>query len=155
MAIEIERKFLVLNDSWKASAKPGISIKQGYLAGSENASVRIRIQDAAANINIKSATLGIRRDEFEYAIPLDEANYILQQLCQKPVIEKIRYLVMVEQHEWEIDVFEGENQGLVVAEVELTSEDEEFYKPDWLGPDVSDDPRYYNTCLVSHPYKDW
>jgi len=155
MAVEIERKFLVLNNSWKLAANPCLSIKQGYLIGSKNASVRVRIQGSAANINIKSATLGVRRDEFEYSIPADDAKYMIEHLCQKPIIEKIRYSVTIDSHEWEIDVFEGDNSGLVVAEIELASEEEKFKKPDWLGDEVSHDPRYYNTCLVTHPYKDW
>lgn len=155
MAVEIERKYRVLNDAWKLNADSGMEMQQGYLLGSERASVRVRLHGESANINIKSATLGIRRDEFEYSIPLDDAVYMLTNLCQKPIIKKKRYHVEVENHRWEVDVFEGDNHGLVVAEIELTREDEVFIIPEWIGEEVSHDHRYYNTCLVTHPYKDW
>lgn len=155
MGIEIERKFLVRNDSWRAQASAGIPIKQGYLAGGKEASVRVRLQGEQANLNIKSATLGVRRQEFEYAIPVKEAEIILTTLCQRPIIEKTRYLVSFGNKTWEVDVFEGDNVGLIVAELELHDEAEEFERPPWLGEEVSDDPRYYNTCLCQYPYKDW
>ncbi len=155
MAIEIERKFLLRDDSWQDSADDGIEIRQGYLAGSEKSSVRVRIAGDKANVNIKSATLGITRQEYEYPIPLAEANEMLDALCEGPLIEKTRYHVFHAKHCWEIDVFSGDNQGMVVAEVELGSVGEDFERPDWLGKEVSDDTRYYNVCLVKHPYKDW
>jgi adenylate cyclase len=155
MAIEIERKFLLRDDSWQVAADDGVLIRQGYLAGSEKSSIRVRIAGDKANINIKSATLGITRQEYEYPIPLAEANEMLDTLCEGPLIEKIRYHVFHAKHRWEIDVFSGDNQGMVVAEVELESVGEDFERPDWLGEEVSDDTRYYNVCLVKHPYKDW
>lgn len=155
MGIEIERKFLISNDSWREAAGVGIPIKQGYLVGGKEASVRVRLQGDKANLNIKSATLGVRRQEFEYPIPVEEAEIILTTLCQRPIIEKTRYLVVYANKQWEIDVFEGDNAGLVVAELELHDETEQFEHPPWLGEEVSDDPRYYNTCLSQHPYKDW
>ena len=155
MGIEIERKFLVTNDSWREAASVAIPIKQGYLAGSKQASVRVRLQGDTANLNIKSATLGVRRQEFEYAIPLEEAETILTTLCQRPIIEKTRYMVSYANKQWEVDVFEGDNAGLIVAELELHDEAEQFERPPWVGEEVSDDPRYYNTCLSQHPYKDW
>lgn len=155
MATEIERKFLLANDSWRAAADNGTRFRQGYLIGAEKASVRIRIEGEQANINIKSATLGVRRQEYEYDIPLAEAEEMLDTLCEQPQIEKTRYLVALGNHTWEIDVFSGQNEGLVVAEVELASEDEAFELPDWAGAEVSDDPRYYNVCLVKHPYSEW
>lgn len=155
MATEIERKFLVLNEAWKAHADEGTRFRQGYLVGAKVASVRVRIEGARANLNIKSATLGIRRQEFEYAIPLEDAQELLDTLCERPLIEKTRYHVEDRGRVWEIDVFEGDNAGLVVAEIELASEDEVFERPDWLGEEVSHDPRYYNVCLVKHPYKEW
>lgn len=155
MAIEIERKFLLRDDSWHDSADEGVLIRQGYLAGSEKSSIRIRVADDKANINIKSATLDITRQEYEYPIPLAEANEMLDTLCEGPLIEKTRYHVHHEKHLWEIDVFSGDNRGLIVAEVELGSADEDFERPNWLGEEVSDDARYYNVCLVKHPYKDW
>ena len=155
MGIEIERKFLVTNDSWRQTASAGIPIKQGYLVGGKEASVRVRLQGDKANLNIKSATLGVRRQEFEYAIPMTEAEINLTTLCQRPIIEKTRFLVSYANKQWEIDVFEGDNAGLIVAELELHDETEQYERPPWLGEEVSNDPRYYNTCLCQHPYKDW
>ena len=155
MGIEIERKFLVTNDHWREAASAALPIKQGYLVGGKEASVRVRLQGDKANLNIKSATLGVRRQEFEYAIPLEEAELILTTLCQRPIIEKTRYLVSYANKQWEVDVFEGDNAGLIVAELELQDETEQFDPPPWLGEEVSDDPRYYNSCLSQHPYKDW
>ena len=155
MGIEIERKFLVINDSWLKAASVALPIKQGYLVGGRAASVRVRLQGDTANLNIKSATLGVRRQEFEYAIPLEDAEILLTTLCQRPIIEKTRYLVSYANKQWEIDVFDGDNAGLVVAELELHDEAERFDPPPWLGKEVSDDPRYYNSCLSQHPFKDW
>lgn len=155
MSTEIERKFLVVNDNWRDSAVSGTRFRQGYLVGAQKASVRVRIEGDRANINIKSATLGIRRQEYEYAIPLDEAEEMLDTLCEQPQIEKTRYLVPHEGHTWEVDVFAGENKGLVVAEIELQSEEEHFSRPPWAGEEVSGDTRYYNVCLVTHPYSEW
>ena len=155
MAIEIERKFLVSNDSWREAAGPGMPIKQGYLVGGKDASVRVRLQGDTANLNIKSATLGVRRQEFEYPIPLADAKVLLNTLCHRPIIEKMRYLVPYANKQWEIDVFEGDNAGLIVAELELQDESEQYEAPPWLGEEVSHDPRYYNTCLSQHPFKDW
>lgn len=155
MATEIERKFLVKDMSWQAMADNGTQYSQGYLVGSEHASVRVRIQGDKAYLNIKSATLGITRQEFEYEIPVTEAKEMLDTLCEKPLIDKKRYLVKNANHVWEIDVFSGDNEGLVVAEIELKEKTETFEKPAWLGEEVSDDSRYYNVCLVKHPYKDW
>lgn len=155
MATEIERKFLVADDRWREHAEEGTAFRQGYLVGSEHASVRVRIEGKRANLNIKSATLGVRRQEYEYPIPLEDAREMLDRLCEKPLIEKTRYHVAFGGYTWEVDVFEGDNRGLVVAEVELSSEDEQPPLPPWAGEEVSDDPRYYNVCLVKHPYKDW
>lgn len=155
MATEIERKFLVTGEAWRAAADSGTRFRQGYLIGAERASVRVRIEGGRANINIKSATLGVRRQEYEYPIPLSDAEEMLDTLCEQPQIEKTRYLVSHQGHRWEIDVFEGANAGLVVAEIELQAEEEAFALPDWAGQEVSDDPRYYNVCLVNHPYSEW
>ncbi len=155
MATEIERKFLVNSDRWREQADAGQHLAQGYLIGAREASVRVRIEGEQANLNIKSATLGIYRQEYEYAIPLADAREMLDTLCEKPAIEKTRYHVEHAGHTWEVDVFEGENAGLVVAEIELASESEPFEQPDWLGEEVSADPRYYNVSLVKHPYKAW
>ena len=155
MGLEIERKFLLRNDAWRDHADGGTPYRQGYLVGSERASVRVRIEGEVARLNIKSATLGIRRQEYEYAIPIEEAEEMLETLCEQPQIEKTRYKVPYAGRIWEVDVFAGANTGLMVAEVELASEDEKLQLPDWAGEEVSDDPRYYNVCLVKHPYTAW
>ncbi len=155
MATEIERKFLLNDAGWKELADEGKHYSQGYLVGSKHASVRVRIQGERAFLNIKSATIDITRQEFEYEIPLEEATEMLETLCEKPLINKIRYHVKNANHVWEIDVFSGDNEGLIVAEVELKDKDEFIEKPDWLGEEVSDDIRYYNVSLVKHPFKDW
>jgi len=155
MATEIERKFRVLDDGWRRDAAPGVRMRQGYLSGGEQSSIRVRVQGDEAFLNIKSATLGVRRHEYEYAIPRDDAEEMLDLLCARPLIDKVRYEVTHAEHVWEVDVFEGDNAGLVVAEIELASEDELFDKPAWAGEEVSHDPRYYNVCLVNHPYKEW
>ena len=160
MAIEIERKFLVLNDSWRAAADAGVQLKQGYLsrvtgADAVRSSVRVRTEGIRAFLNIKSAALGIRRQEYEYALPLADAEEMLETLCISAVVEKTRYHVRVDAHVWEIDVFAGANAGLIVAEIELNDEDESFARPDWLGAEVSADPRYYNVCLAERPYCSW
>lgn len=155
MGIEIERKFLVIDDSWREGAEPGIVMQQGYLIAAKQASVRVRVEGKQARINIKSMTLGVRRQEFEYPIPLHDAQTLLKTLCARPLIEKVRYPVHYGGKIWEVDVFGGENTGLVVAELELQHEAESFEIPPWLGREVSDDSRYYNTSLVRHPYRDW
>jgi len=155
MAIEIERKFLLKSDAWRQEADQGCVYKQGYLVGSKQASVRVRIEGDQAFLNIKSATLGIYRQEYEYPIPVSDADELLATLCEQPLIEKTRYHVNYGNHEWEIDVFAGENDGLIVAEVELEHEDSDFDKPTWLGDEVSEDPKYYNVSLVRHPFKKW
>jgi len=155
MGIEIERKFLLKDDSWRNEVDAGTDYHQAYLVGSKAASVRVRIEGDKAHLNIKSATLGITRQEYEYPIPMDDAKALLHDLCDQPAIEKTRYLLMHEGHEWEIDVFKGANAGLLVAEIELADENEKFARPAWLGEEVSGDPRYYNVCLVKTPYKNW
>lgn len=155
MAAEIERKFLVTSDAWRAHVQRQATFRQGYLANGERSSVRVRIDGSEARLNIKSATLGVWRREYEYVIPLKDGEEMLEQLCVKPLIEKTRYYVAYKGHVWEIDEFEGDNEGLVVAEIELSSEDEVVEKPDWVGEEVSADVRYYNVSLVAHPYKYW
>jgi adenylate cyclase len=155
MATEIERKYLLNNDDWRNDVVKKIEFKQGYLVGSDKASVRIRIEGDKANINIKGATLGIVRPEFEYEIPLQDANELLDNLCEQPFIDKVRHYIHIGIHEWEIDEFKGDNQGLVVAEIELADENEVFDKPAWLGEEVSSDKRYYNSMLVNNPFKNW
>jgi len=155
MAQEIERKFLIANDDWKQQVSRSDYYRQGYLSGTEKSSIRVRIANDKAYLNIKSATLGIQRTEYDYEIPLVDANEMVENLCPGYIIEKTRYFVPHQGHLWEIDVFDGPNNGLIVAEIELDHEDETFERPDWLGKEVSDDPRYYNSCLVDHPYCDW
>jgi adenylate cyclase len=159
MAIEIERKFLIINDDWKAHVTETHVIKQGYLQSgldaSQKSSVRIRISNKRANINVKSAELSVTRLEFEYDIPLHDAEQMLKTLCSGVIIEKTRYYVPYESHLWEIDVFSGENKGLQMAEIELGSLDEHFEKPAWLGAEVSQEKRYYNNYLLKHPYYKW
>ena len=155
MGTEIERKFLVKNDSWQSQVISSDHLKQAYLANQQNASVRVRIAGERAHLNIKSATLGIRRSEFEYEIPVEDAEAMLEAVAQRPFIDKVRYQVRCGAHVWELDRFEGENAGLVVAELELKHEDESFELPDWAGEEVSEDPRYYNVNLVKHPYSRW
>jgi len=159
MGTEIERKFLMKNDDWKAHVTETHVIKQGYLQSgldsSQKSSVRIRISNKQANINVKSAELSAVRQEYEYSIPLHDAEQMLLTLCSGLVIEKTRFYVPYESHLWEVDVFSGDNKGLEMAEVELSRLDEDFARPDWLGPEVSHDERYYNNYLVNKPYNNW
>ena len=155
MGIEIERKFLLKDDSWRQQADAGTRYRQGYLIGAKQASVRVRIEGDKAFLNIKSMTLGVTRQEYQYPLPLADAEELLDTLCEKPPVEKIRFKVQHAGHEWEIDVFAGDNAGLIVAEVELQSEHEPLSLPPWVGVEVSADPRYYNVNLVKHPYSKW
>lgn len=155
MAEEIERKFLVVNDDWRQQVEHSIDMAQGYLGSGPLCSIRVRLSGDKANLNIKSATLGISRQEYDYPIPADDAHEILSTLASGALIEKTRHIVHVGSHQWEIDEFAGDNAGLIVAEVELSHADETFEKPGWAGDDVSDDPRYYNVCLVDNPYSQW
>ena len=155
MGIEIEKKFLLANDNWRSRVVKSIAFRQGYLASSEKSSVRVRIEGGEANINIKSATLGVRRQEYEYPIPLDDAQEMLSSICNKPLVEKTRHYVPCGDKYWDIDEFLGDNAGLIVAEIELQDEDEHFDKPDWLGQEVSHDKRYYNSLLAVNPFKSW
>ena len=154
--IEIERKFLVLGDAWRDLATRCDVMVQGYLAGPPAArcSIRVRIAGTEAFLNIKSISTGIEREEYEYAIPLAEAERMLATLAGQ-VIEKRRHHVMVEGHLFEIDEFAGDNQGLIVAEIELDRIDQPFPHPAWLGGEVSHLARYYNLHLAVHPYKNW
>ena len=154
MPQEIERKFLVANEGWRGEAV-GIPFRQGYLSTDPERSVRVRIEGDEANIAIKGKSVGAVRAEFEYGIPLADATEMLDTLCKRPLIEKLRYTLSFEGHCWEIDVFTGDNAGLVVAEVELEDEHEAFEKPDWAGQEVTDDPRYFNVNLVDRPYGTW
>lgn len=155
MATEIEHKFLVRDDRWRGQVERSVWIRQGYLTSNARCSVRVRVADDRGFLNLKSGTLGIRRSEYEYSIPLVEAEEILDTLCEKPLLEKTRHFLRYGEHLWEIDEFAGDNAGLIVAEVELDHPDESFARPDWLGEDVSHDLRYYNSQLARHPYRLW
>lgn len=153
MAQEIERKFLV--DTAKLPPLPEpIIIKQGYIPA-QNATVRIRLSDDKAFLTLKGKATGITRSEFEYPIPVSDAHSMLEELCARPYIDKKRYRIDVAGHTWELDIFEGENKGLVVAEIELENEDAVFEKPEWITEEVSDDPRYRNAYLVNSPFTKW
>lgn len=152
---EIERKFLVLNEDWRALATSAIPMRQGYLNNEKRCSVRVRISGDEAHLNIKGATIGAKRLEFEYPIPLEQASIILDSLSAGPLIEKVRYLIPQGHLTWEIDVFSGDNAGLVVAEIELSDADEAFDIPTWIGEEVTHDTRYYNTRLSREPYSTW
>ncbi|WP_297610983.1 CYTH domain-containing protein [uncultured Sutterella sp.] len=154
MAKEIERKFLVTGDAWRKLA-PGVSYRQGYLNSSKERSVRIRTMGDKAVLTVKGPTRVVTRLEFEYAIPYDDCVAMLENLAEKPIIEKIRYKIPMGAFTWEVDEFLGVNEGLIVAEIELPDEQTPFEKPEWVGKEVSDDPRYFNSNLVRHPFSTW
>ena len=153
MRVEIERKFLVRSDAWRRMADEGMICRQGYLASDDQKTVRVRRIGDRGFLTIKGATSGISRAEFEYEIDAADAGQLLT-LCET-VVEKIRYQLQHAGVTWEIDVFHGANQGLVLAEVELASEDQPIELSDWVGEEVSDDPRYFNACLARHPFSEW
>jgi len=154
MAIEIERKFLVTNNSWQEGAE-GTAYKQGYILNSVTNTVRVRVAGNKGILTIKGQANDLTRPEYEYEIPLNDAEEMLSSLCAKPLIEKTRYKLTVANHVWDVDVFHADNQGLVIAEIELSYEQEAFNKPDWLGQEVTGDERYFNAYLVRHPYSSW
>jgi adenylate cyclase len=154
MGKEIERKFLVTSQEFKGLAE-GVYIHQGFLNTDKERVVRVRIYGDRAFLTVKGITKGATRAEFEYEIPPLDAEAMLSDLCEKPTIEKHRYSIDLGPHTWEVDEFHGENEGLVIAEIELTKEEEEFEKPSWIGPEVTSDPRYFNANLVNNPYKNW
>lgn len=154
MATEIERKFLLANDSWREGAR-GQRYRQGYLSLEKERVVRVRTVEDTGYLTIKGAIHGISRPEFEYPIPVDDAEIMLESLCYAPIIDKTRYRIRHGAHVFEVDEFHGANAGLVVAEVELGSEDEAFDRPEWLGEEVTEDWRYANANLIKHPYSAW
>ena len=154
MGKEIERKFLVVGERWKEGAT-AVRYRQGYLAVGPPVAVRVRVAGLEAFLTIKKSTADITRDEFEYPIPIEDAEAMLNGLCEEHPIEKVRYKVTYGGMLWEVDVFEGANEGLVVAEIELSSPDQDFERPPWLGEEVSGDPRYLNTSLSRNPYSRW
>jgi len=155
MAIEIEHKFLLANNDWHEHISSSIKYRQGYLSSLATSSIRVRISDKKAWLNIKSATIGTSRHEYEYEIPLHDANEIITMLCRKPIIEKTRHFVIHDGNTWEIDEFEGVNKGLIIAEIELSDIGKGFSKPHWIGKEVTHDLRYYNNNLAIHPYSEW
>ena len=154
MAVEIERKFLVVEDSWRELAE-GTSYRQGYLSTVKERTVRVRTIDDKGYLTIKGITIGATRAEYEYEIPAADANEMLDTLCEQPIIEKKRYKIPRDGFTWEIDEFGGVNEGLIVAEIELESEDQAFDKPDWVGEEVTGDPRYFNSNLIATPFTAW
>ena len=156
MPKEIERKFLV-NLNEVALPDNGENIKQGYFPVADNVKtvVRIRVKASNAYLTIKGENKGAVRAEYEYAIPVNEAVEMLENMCHKPFIDKTRYEITVDNHIWEIDIFHGENKGLVIAEIELSEESDKFDLPGWVGKEVTNDPRYYNSNLLLNPYRKW
>jgi len=154
MPKEIERKFLVTGDAWRGTS-PGTRTRQGYLSSEPERTVRVRSAGGKGTLTIKGRSQGATRDEFEYEIPEADAAQLLDQLCEKPLVEKTRYLVPYGGLTWEVDVFEGDNAGLVVAEVELDDERQPIAIPPWVEREVTDDARYFNANLARHPYRSW
>lgn len=154
MAKEIERKFLVRDNSWRGQ-DAGKRYRKGYLSTVKERTVRVRIAGDMGYITIKGVTVGATRPEYEYEIPLSDANEILDQLCERPLIEKTRYRITHAGLVWEIDEFEGENRGLITADVELKDETQNVTFPDWVGQEVTQDPRYFNANLVAKPFRTW
>jgi len=154
MGKEIERKYLIDLAAWKPQGA-GVHYKQGYLNSQKERVVRVRIEGDQAKLTIKGPSRGVTRSEFDYAIPLDDATILLDSLCEQPLIDKHRHKEVHGGRTWEIDVFHGDNDGLVVAEIELASEDEKIELPVWIVREVSSDPRYYNSNLLKAPYRTW
>jgi adenylate cyclase len=154
MGIEIERKFLLANDGWRGLGNPTL-MRQGYLAADAVRTVRVRIEGERAVLTVKGKSTGASRGEWEYAIPVPDAQELLDGLCEQPLVEKVRHRIAHAGHVWEVDEFLGLNAGLVVAEIELGAEDEAFEKPDWIGAEVTGDKRYYNSSLIRYPYSEW
>ena len=154
MPVEIERKYLVIGDAWRGQAT-GLHFRQGYLSTDPERSVRIRLAGDEGWLTIKGKSEGAARAEYEYPIPAEHARELLDRLCLRPLIEKTRYRLEHAGLLWEIDEFEGDNAGLLIAEVELESASQMPELPDWVGQDVTDDPRYFNASLIAHPYSQW
>ena len=154
MGVEIERKFLLQGDAWRGLGQ-AVLLRQGYLSSARERVVRVRIEGEQAMLTIKGANVGATRGEWEYPIPLADAAELLDGLCEQPLIEKVRHRIEHAGMLWEVDEFLGANAGLIVAEIELASEDQPFEKPDWIGAEVSGDARYYNANLIRHPFSQW
>jgi CYTH domain-containing protein len=155
MGQEIERKFLLKNDQWRTLGT-GLRYCQGYIMTQQQGkTVRVRIAGDRGFLTLKNKSKGFSRAEFEYEIPLADAQTLLETLCDSPLIDKIRYKIPIDPLVWEVDEFLGDNAGLIMAEVELTTETDAIAIPDWIGEEVTGDPRYYNSTLAQNPYKNW
>jgi len=154
MAAEIERKYLIQRNVWTPKAS-GVLYRQGYLSSVKERVVRVRIAGDRAYLTVKGLTTGVTRLEFEYPIPVADAVTMLEQLCERPLIEKTRYREEYQGHVWEIDEFHGDNDGLILAEIEVADQSERYALPPWAGVEVSNDPRYFNSNLGRNPYKNW
>jgi CYTH domain-containing protein len=154
MGKEIERKFLVRGEAWKKLAS-GTEYRQGYLSTVKERTVRVRTVGEKGYLTVKGITVNNARAEYEYEIPAADANQMLDALCERPLVEKTRYKIPFGGLVWEVDEFHGENEGLVVAEVELTDATQKFELPEWVGAEVSGDPRYFNANLIANPYSRW
>ena len=154
MATEIERKFLVSGDEWRLGTT-GVLYRQGYLSMHMDRTVRVRLEGEKGYLTVKGRSVGAVRAEFEYEIPTDDANAMLNELCEQPLIEKTRHKIIHKELTWEVDEFHGLNLGLILAEVELEDEEQPVDKPEWVGEEVTGDPRYYNSNLVANPHTKW
>ncbi len=154
MGKEIERKFLIRNTAWQQDATSGTVIKQGYLNFEIERTVRVRIKGKKGFLTIKGKSVGMSRAEFEYEIPLLDAEELLK-MCKAPIIEKKRYIIPMGRLKWEIDIFSGQNQGLELAEIELENETQTIDFPEWIGKEITSDSRYYNSQLAKHPFQQW
>lgn len=153
--MEIERKYLVDTFGWNNLNKPeGVKIIQGYLCSQPNKTIRVRIKGDKSYMTIKGESHGISREEIEFEIPGDKAQKLMEKFCDT-LIEKVRYTIDYANKLWEVDVFEGQNAGLILAEIELNNEDETFLIPNWITQEVSGDIRYYNSYLAENPYRNW
>jgi adenylate cyclase len=155
MALEIERKFLIRSDEWREQVTHRELLRQGYLSSGSQCSIRARVAGEQAWLNLKARRSGMTRLEFEYPIPVADANEILNELAQGPILEKYRHLIPAGEYVWDVDEFLGANAGLIVAEIELPSENAQFERPSWLGNEVTEDERYYNFNLAQKPYREW
>ena len=155
MALEIERKFLIRSEDWREKVTRRELLRQGYLSSGSQCSIRARIAGEQAWLNLKARRSGMTRLEFEYPIPVEDANEILNELARGPILEKYRHLIPAGEYVWEVDEFLGANAGLIVAEIELPSETAQFERPSWLGEEVTEDERYYNFNLAQKPYTEW
>jgi adenylate cyclase len=153
MALEIERKFLVNENNWRNGQ--GTMYRQGYLNSDENRNVRVRVIDDRGYLTVKGISQGATRVEYEYEIPKPDAESMLDNLCEQPLIIKKRFKIEFKGFVWEVDEFLGENQGLIIAELELESETQTFIKPKWIGVEVTGDPKYFNSNLIHRPYNKW